>query len=243
MKFLNLILILAVLAGGGWYLWQSGILDRPCAHPITYKLGQFDARFKISRQDFLNSSRQAETIWEKPTAKNLFDYSTQGKLVINLVYDYRQQATDRLRGLGLQIETSRESYDAMVAKYKLLLAQYKQNPSNELVDTINALVNNINRLAAQLNLTVANYNTIGASRGKEFESGDYEASASGTEINVYEFASQPELTRLLAHELGHALGLPHLDDKTAIMYRLNTSRNEKLSPADLSALKSLCQIK
>jgi predicted Zn-dependent protease len=48
---------------------------------------------------------------------------------------------------------------------------------------------------------------------------------------------------VLAHELGHALGLDHNEDSKAIMYRLNNGINEKLTNTDLVALKALCGIK
>jgi predicted Zn-dependent protease len=49
--------------------------------------------------------------------------------------------------------------------------------------------------------------------------------------------------RVLAHELGHALGIGHLDNPKAIMYYLNEGINEKLTADDLMALKKVCEIK
>jgi len=273
----------------------------PCQQPIMYSLGTFDTRFGLSKQDFLGAVKEAETIWEKPIGRNLFAYAPNGQLTVNLVYDYRQQATSKLQSLGLAVDESRASYDALQAKYdemKSLLtqeqAQYNvsvaaydghlatynkevqywnakggapaadyarleaekagidaesmavqtlQAKVNGYVDEVNALVVVLNGLATALNVDVGKYNTVGASRGEEFTEGDYQNNGGEQTINIYEFSNHAKLVRVLAHELGHALGLEHVAGSTSIMYKLNQSTNEKLSANDLAALKSKCGIK
>ncbi|MDP3965521.1 MAG: hypothetical protein Q8Q13_01855, partial [bacterium] len=83
-----------------------------------YSLGTFDTRFGIPKQDFLASVREAEAIWEKPIGKELFAYTQDGQLAVNLVYDYRQEATIKLKNLGLAVDESRTSYDALQTKYE-----------------------------------------------------------------------------------------------------------------------------
>ncbi len=118
-----------------------------------------------------------------------------------------------------------------------------QDSLNALVDTLNSTVVILNKLVAGLNLQVSTYNTIGASTSKEFNEGEYIMSASGTVINIYQFNDQNKLIRVLAHELGHALGLEHISNPKAIMYYLNEGMNEKLTADDLTALKKKCGIK
>ncbi len=114
---------------------------------------------------------------------------------------------------------------------------------NSLIDTIKQLEVVLNSLVDTLNLKVKKYNNIGDSTGREFNEGEYVRNASGVKINIYQFKDENQLVRVLAHELGHAIGLEHIDNPKAIMYYLNEGVNEKITADDLVALRNRCGIK
>lgn len=130
-----------------------------------------------------------------------------------------------------QYELQKEADSIIADKAKL----------DALADSINSTVTVLNKVAEKINMKVVAFNKIGASTGEEFNEGEYVRDAEGERINVYQFDDKATLLRLLQHELGHALGLEHVKDPDAIMYRLNSSENAALTADDISELRNVCK--
>ncbi|HAI74153.1 MAG TPA: hypothetical protein DCS28_01115 [Candidatus Moranbacteria bacterium] len=112
---------------------------------------------------------------------------------------------------------------------------------NQLAGKTNKLVSQENNVVSEYNANVSTYkNKYGG--GREFEKGVYD----GKEINLYQFKEDADLRMTLIHEMGHSLGIGHLENTQSIMYYLLSEQDlnsPKLSEEDLNALKTVCKFK
>ena len=117
---------------------------KPCQEPITYRLGKVDERFNLPREEFRTDVNMAAAMWGKPFYRDLFrEAPDDGAIEINLLYDYRQEATDRLKKLNYKIDGSRSSYEELKFRLENLRAEYDQKKAglNSDFNTYNAKVN------------------------------------------------------------------------------------------------------
>ncbi len=108
---------------------------------------------------------------------------------------------------------------------------------NILAKKLNSLSDKGNKLIEIYNDNVEKYNNI-YSESEEFTQGDYQADV----INIYSFVNNWELRTVLAHELGHALSLEHVENDRSIMYYLIGEQplQPTLSEEDLREFNQVC---
>lgn len=134
--FLSVFVIILLLLGFSFYseyrdntnrLFQEYLNKfQPCQKPITYSIVSIDPRFGLTKEELLDDIKRVEMTWESPVNKQLFEYSSTGDLKINLIYDYRQKATDDLKKIGIVIDDSQATYKALKSKYDALIVLYNQ---------------------------------------------------------------------------------------------------------------------
>jgi len=113
------------------------------------------------------------------------------------------------------------------------------------IDDVNSLVAIMNSLAVQINSAVEVYNQeteqFNAQFGSEaaFTQGDF----SENSINIYTFKDENELTWVLAHEFGHALGLDHIEGDDSVMYYMvgDKTGSVTLTKQDIAEFWRVCQ--
>lgn len=111
---------------------------------------------------------------------------------------------------------------------------------NNQVAQLNSMAGTLNKISSNLNLNVKQYNKIGASNGEEFQEGVYMREGLSEHIDIFQYSTRQQLVRVLAHELGHALGMNHVDDTKAIMYKLNQSENLTPTEDDINEVSKAC---
>lgn len=112
---------------------------------------------------------------------------------------------------------------------------------NELGNKINIIVDRLNALASEIDFNVARFNRLVDEIGGKIKQGEYVKDWQGQRIYIYEFSNRAELVQVLAHELGHALGLDHVNDPQSIMHP-SSAGGQRLTSDDLAKLKALCEI-
>jgi len=281
-KFFSLLVLVLAL---GLFAYTRSIPKAPCEAPLAFTIGTVDSGFNLSRAELLRDVETASHIWENAGGKNYFEYEEEAKplgkfekfvrenlgryftrqpIVINLIYDERQQNADRQRVLISAIDDTKQTadeirrrftslqadYERAKVEYEAMLSEYKKRRSdfatleqkrlevNSLADQTNALVKKYNYLVNSVNSTIQTFNKTA---GEEFEEGQYVYDSAGERINIYEFGSREILRRVLAHELGHALGLDHNDNPASIMYYLNSSKNIVPTGEDVAGLRGVCK--
>ncbi|HEY4480337.1 MAG TPA: matrixin family metalloprotease [Candidatus Paceibacterota bacterium] len=221
-----------------------------------------ESDFKIN---LIYDERQLSTMQKQKTESGLESVAT---VLEKLDAEFRIAKSDYERALDAHEKKSQEfeqeqaRYESEVdywnsrggapkSQYELLEEKSRQLKTqaavlNRETADLNAKAKDLNNMLDRRNEAARNYNAVASNynqtfgHGLEFNQAEYTGSA----INVYQFKNNEDLLTALAHELGHALGMDHVENPSSIMYYL-TGTNVKpgLVPSveDLSELKRVCE--
>lgn len=126
-----LVTLLIVLFGAGvfWYQTTAAV----CPVPLSYRLGNIDQSFDLSRTQALAYIESAEHVWEDRVGRDLFTYDDQASLSVRFVYDERQAIADSeeaeralLDDKEQENEEVRATLEVLQDKYTTLAAAYEE---------------------------------------------------------------------------------------------------------------------
>ncbi len=213
--------------------------------------------------NFIFDDRQERTIAEQALRDSLDQKENSGETIQE---QYDALAT-QYKEFQTEYETKVAAYEQKIAAFNAEVARYNDQGGapedvyaelqareaaldaeaaslaaratelQSVVDNLNALGDRGNILIEQYNNGVDTYNHR-FGEPNEFTQGDYQ----GSFINVYSFASKDELLMVMIHELGHALGIGHVEGTSSFMYYLlqDQPNPPELSEADLAAFFQTC---
>jgi phage shock protein A len=136
----------------------------PCKKPLGFKIGNFDQRFQMSKDEFLTKTKLAAELWNNSSAQKVLYYNQDGEITVNLIYDERQANTDERNYLALEIENSKQTADSLQSVFENERKKYDESVAR-LRDDIQAFQTK----KATYEAKVAEYNKNGGAPQKEYE--------------------------------------------------------------------------
>ncbi len=187
----------------------------------------YDQRQSLNTQ-IINLQNQVQN-QESSLKPSLADYNNQ-------VAQFQQKLAD----LNSQIDYWNSKGGAPKDVYDKLIQQ--QNDLKSEADRLNKMAQSLNQSAQlfntnvnQLNQTI---NTFNEELAQKPEEGIYDPNTN--RIEIYFNVAKNELVHTLEHELGHSVGLEHIQNKKAIMYSFTNTQTVPTAD-DITALKTVCQ--
>lgn len=236
-----------------------------CGPILRYHFGTVDAKSGIDRGQLLRAAQTAAGLWEQAAGGKLFEYDESGPWSINVLTDHWatmggiQDAKERFAMDRAQVQTLSTEYHELEASIKSRSASYQHDVeawnahhggSQETYERLENERGELNDMTARINAIAAQLNGLSWADSvesnrvqevmKDVDNDKFgECDHGHSTINLYFATDEQDLGFLLAHEMGHALGLRHVKDPGSLMYPYKDKQTE-LSAEDKSALGALC---
>ncbi len=120
-------IILYGMLGVSLILYYNIVYRTSCSRVIEYDVGEFDERFGLSQDQFINSIELAELPWEKVAGENLFIYKPGADFKINLIFSEQQEKIYEGDKILDSIDSSESSIKSSQQRYNSALQRYENS--------------------------------------------------------------------------------------------------------------------
>ena len=116
--------LLITLIGSGSYFYYS--YTPLCAVPMTYRLGDIDVRFNLTKVEAKERLATAERVWEDTLHRDLLQYDESSAFPVNFIFDDRQERTIAEQSERESLDQKESTSAVVAAEYKQLTAEYDE---------------------------------------------------------------------------------------------------------------------
>ncbi|WHP04584.1 MULTISPECIES: matrixin family metalloprotease [Acinetobacter] len=184
-------------------------------------------QLKQQQKQWENQNQQLQQIKDEVQRTTALIASKQSQLTVQFQqYNMEVQRFNQQRSSSKDMaEQFNQRQHALELQSAALQREIQQH--NQKTQQLNQEIIRLNHNNQQLVASANQFNQVFQPR--LFHKGLF----NGRQITVYEFSSLEDLRMTLAHEFGHALGLPHTDDPSSLMYPVIQKQNiQKFSLTD-----------
>lgn len=184
-------------------------------------------QLKQQQKQWENQNQQLQQIKDEVQRTTALIASKQSQLTVQFQqYNMEVQRFNQQRSSSKAVaEQFNQRQHALELQSAALQREIQQH--NQKTQQLNQEIIRLNQNNQQLVASANQFNQVFQPR--LFHKGLF----NGRQITVYEFSSLDDLRMTLAHEFGHALGLPHTDDPSSLMYPVIQKQNiQKFSLTD-----------